>query len=302
MPGATVKAMNEVGDDRRPRSGRPAMGGGSYAPARDGCRRASFGQESLSRLFGRGRRERLRSRLDAEVPSIMNLDEFRSGTPLHGLCLLASAGVVVLYVWVARRWLRTGDRRALDCFVGIGCLTVWLVNTLYWLWPSRFVWEQGLPLHYCNMANLWGAAAAWTRRRLFQGLVYFWALALCVWAFLTPTVRYGPTHPDFWVFWLYHGFIGVALAHVLMVDRFRPTGRDLRRVLAFTAVYTLFLVAIDWRWGLNYGFVGPTSPTSPTPIDALGPYPLRLVWIVMLAASLLTLCYLPWWWRDRRRA
>ncbi len=225
---------------------------------------------------------------------------------MHGLCLVACLLIVGLYVWLARRYRETPHRVALERWVGLGCLATWLGNTAFWMWPSWFAWEQALPLHYCNLANVFGAIAVLTRRRLFQALIYFWALALCIWAFLTPTVRMGPLHAQFWIFWLYHLFILLAVAHVLVADQFRPEGRDLRHVMVFTAIYTGVLIVVDYLGGWNYGFVGPSKPESTTLIDALGPYPLRLLWIVLLAAVALSLCYLPWYaaraWRRRRNA
>ena len=230
----------------------------------------------------------------------MNGDEFRSGTLLHGLCLAACGLIVGLYVGLAKSRKGSLRRHSLQKFTGIGCLLAWFLNTAYWAMPSRFMWEQALPLHYCNMANLIGAVAVLWRRRLFQGVIYFWALALCIWAFITPTVRYGPAHMDFWIFWIYHLFILLAVAHVMVIDQFRPSFRDLLRVSAFTSLYTIMLVIVDYAFGWNYGFVGPSKPKSPTLIDSLGVYPLRLVWITLLAALLFVLAFLPWHWRARK--
>lgn len=222
----------------------------------------------------------------------MNGDKFASGSLMHGLCVLLCLAAVAAYAFLGRK--REEAQPAMRWFVGGGCLVAWLINTTFWMWPSRFIWEQALPLHFCNMANLIGAVAVLARRRLFQAVIYFWALALCIWAFLTPTVEMGPRHAEFWIFWLYHAFILIAVAHVLVIDRFRPEKCDLLQVVAFTAAYTGILIAVNYQWGWNYGFVGPSKPNAPTLIDALGPYPLRLLWIALLALGLFVLCYLPW--------
>jgi len=38
---------------------------------------------------------------------------------------------------------------------------------------------------------------------------------------------------------------------------------------------------------------------APTLIDHLGPWPLRVVWIVLLAAAAFILAWLPWWLYER---
>ena len=77
--------------------------------------------------------------------------------------------------------------------------------------PERLAWDRSLPLHVCNIANIFGAIAVLRQQRLFQGIIYFWALALCIWAFLTPTLDVGPARFGFWIFWIYHLFIGLAV-------------------------------------------------------------------------------------------
>ena len=173
----------------------------------------------------------------------------------------------------------------------------WLLTVVFWIDPARFVWDEMLPLHYCHLANLIGAMAVLSRRRLFKAVIYFWTFTLCIWAFLTPVLYVGPWHIEFWIFWLYHLFVLLAVAHVLVADRFRPQGSDLRLALVFTAVFTLVLVVVNNLFGWNYGFVGPSKPEVATPIDVLGPYPLRLLWMAMLAFVLFLLCQLPWWLR-----
>lgn len=176
--------------------------------------------------------------------------------------------------------------------VGWGCVVAWIVNTIYWLWPSRFSMEDSLPLHFCNFANLLGALALLRGIRLFQGVIYFWS-SLYIWAFLTPTVGLGPAYLGFWIFWFYHLFIAMALVHTLTVDRFRPTFRDLLQCSGFTLSCVLILAIMNAIGGWNYGFVGNDVPGAPTPVDVLGPYPLRILWMILIGATAFTILWLP---------
>lgn len=225
----------------------------------------------------------------------MFLYEFRSFTWLHGLSLLVCAAAFILFAWHCRRARGTPGEPLLRSLVVCGCFLTWLGSAAYWAMPERFAWHQGLPLHYCNLANVLGGLAVLTGRRRFQAVLYFWSLALCNWAFLTPTLFEGPALFGYWIFWLYHAFIGFALIFVLVVDRFVPDRRDLVWAIAFTLAYSVCLAVLDYHTGWNYGFVGPSKPGAPTLIDHLGPYPLRLVWMSLIAMGLFTLLLLPWW-------
>jgi hypothetical integral membrane protein (TIGR02206 family) len=204
------------------------------------------------------------------------------------LCLAAATGLVIL----GGRLSREQDRRRLRLFVGWGCLVVWALNTIYWAMPVRFALDASLPIHFCNVANIFGALAILRGLRLFQGVIYFWG-CLYIWAFLTPTVGMGPAQLGYWVFWIYHLFILFAFVHLLFLDRFRPSWRDLLHSSAFTLLYLTLLIVTDALTGWNYGFLGKSNPGSPTPVDLLGPYPLRIVWMILCGALLFLLFWLP---------
>ena len=145
-----------------------------------------------------------------------------------------------------------------------------------------------------------GAYAVAMRHRTSQALMYFWSFALCLWAFLTPSLYVGPAHLWFWLFWLYHLFIPVSTAWILVADRFRPTWRDWRHSVLVTLAFMAALAVLDAITGWNYGFVGPSKPTQANLLDFLGPYPLRLVWMACVGTGLFALLMLPWMRRRER--
>lgn len=220
--------------------------------------------------------------------------EFHAWTTLHLVTVATALAIIVATPLLGRRCHPHRFRQ----FIGIGCIVVWIINTAYWMTPSQFHWSGSLPIHFCNVANLFGAVAVLRHRRFMQGVIYFWA-GICIWAFITPTVGVGPAKLGFWVFWIYHTFLGLALAHVLVIDHFRPTFRDLVHGSLFTLAYVAFLAIVDRIFGWNYGFLGPVEPSVPTPVDILGPYPLRIVWMILFGAVVFVVLWLPFCRRRR---
>ena len=157
-----------------------------------------------------------------------------------------------------------------------------------------FSWENSLPLHFCNLANLIGAVAVLGPWRLWKAVLYFWSVTLCVWGFLTPVIGGGYGTLEFWVFWCYHLFIPLAVVETFVVQRFRPGLADLRNAWLLTLCYMVALVILDAACGWTYGFVGPSKPSAPTLLDVLGTYPLRLLWMSLIASGLFVLAWLPW--------
>jgi len=224
-------------------------------------------------------------------------ETFTQGSPVHFLCLFGCVLITLAFVLLARWGQSRSNGRAprrMRIFLVIGCLVAAVLGTGIGIVPGDFSWSDSLPLQYCNLATLIAAWAVATRHRTAQGVLYFWTFALSSWAYLTPSLYVGPAHAWFWIFWGYHLFILIALAWVLHVDRFRPDWTDWRKSVAITLIYTALLASLNFLTGWNYGFLGPDVPSQPNLLDFLGPYPLRLLWMVLIGAGLFTLLMIPW--------
>jgi hypothetical integral membrane protein (TIGR02206 family) len=233
-------------------------------------------------------------------PSETPTDGFSQGSLLHGVCLAVCALAALAIAVAARRW--RNDELASAWWrrgIAVGCLLSWALTVGYSAHPARFSWDSSLPLQFCNLANLLGAYAVASRHRLAQALMYFWTFALSSWAFLTPSLYVGPSHLQFWIFWNYHVFIPIATAWILVADRFRPDWTDWGRALAVSVAYMGALAVLDAITGWNYGFVGPDTPTQANLLDFLGPYPIRLLWMLLVGTGLFALLMLPRAFRRR---
>ena len=219
-------------------------------------------------------------------------NSFQTGSTLHLITLAIIAAAAVLLT-IATGYVGTKSRqRLLQRFVGWGCVAAWILNTGYWMMPERFDPAGSLPLHFCNAANIFGALAVLKGIRLFQGVLYFWT-CLCGGAVLTPTVGQGPGNWGFWVFWIYHSFIIFALIHIFRCGHYRPSFRDLLQSALFTLACVILLSIVNALTGWNYGFLGNSVPGTPTPVDLLGPYPIRILWMILAGSLLFLLLWIP---------
>lgn len=228
-------------------------------------------------------------------------ETFEIGSALHITSLLVCVAVAVATTsWAHRiRGNETASKK-LRFYLGLGCLLSWMLNLGLWLLPSRFSWEESLPLQFCNLANLVSTVALWKKWRLAQSLLYFWAFGLSVWAFLTPSMTEGPALIDFWIFWIYHVFILMAAGYLMVIDRFRPSWKDFGISLAITLSYLGWLTVVNFFTGWNYGFAGRGMPAQPSPIDFLGPYPIRILWLGLIGSAVFALLMVPWCFVRKR--
>ncbi|MEM8738194.1 MAG: TIGR02206 family membrane protein [Planctomycetota bacterium] len=233
---------------------------------------------------------------------------FQPFTLFHGFTLLVVAAVIVAVVrfgLAARR--RGSDRRITRALGGAG-LVFWVVQQGYYVLFEQ-KWYDSLPLHVCDLAGLLGPLvllAGPRCPRLPRTTLYFWAAGLTIWGLLTPTLRNGPGHITFWLFWINHGGVMLFGAYDCAVNRYRPALKDwgmaCLTTLAYVAIIMPFNLGFE-QW--NYGYMGNVELKAATPLALLPPWPWRILGIQILGAFMLLQAWLPWGilaWRKRRRS
>jgi len=155
-------------------------------------------------------------------------------------------------------------------------------------------------LRNCDFAALISVLEFGRPSRRVHALAWFWGVALSSQALVTPDLAGGPTTIAFWAFWLYHFFIVGSGIYAVAARGFRPAWSDLRFAIGLGLAYAVAVFAVDAAFDLNYGYFGRATPARPTLVDALGPWPLRVLLMVLLGAVAMTLFKLPWVVMNRR--
>ncbi len=231
------------------------------------------------------------------------MQTFAAYTGLHWLCLVAIAAVTGVAVAVRRR--RAPQPRpasAIERAVGYAYLAWWIGGFLYLRFGPLYDPPTTYPLQMCHWCAAAAAVVLVTAHPVLRAFVYFCGLALCTQAVITPSLGEGPAQFPFWFFWTAHGMIiGVAIYDVA-ARGYRPGWRDFAIACTAAVFYVLVVLPVDVVTGWNYGFVGRSKPEVPTIVDLLGPWPLRLVFIVMIAFTAMLVVFVPWLIGQSRRA
>jgi hypothetical integral membrane protein (TIGR02206 family) len=226
----------------------------------------------------------------------------RSTLLLEHLALVALYfALVALLIWWARHPRLGGrdelTRRRTDVtLAALGALVSLAVNA-WWFWPGHFRLAKSLPLELCDVVGVIAPLALYTGKRPLRALLQLWGLGLCTQWVFTPVTPTGPATLAYWLSFALHASILGSAAFDLLARGFVATWREWRLALLLGTAYLAAMVTVDLaliRWGApsaagaNYGYVGPSTPQAPTIVEALGPWPLRLVWIWLLGAAALT--------------
>jgi hypothetical integral membrane protein (TIGR02206 family) len=228
------------------------------------------------------------------------METFRAFTWLHASALAAIFALTAIAVAVARRRPLPAAPTATERAIGWAYLAAWVTTYTFLLFPPLHEPAKTYPLQLCHLNALAAALLLATGWRWLRPLVYFWGFALSTQALVTPALREGPALYPFWFFWTTHGLIAGAALYDVLARGYRPTLRDYGIACAGAAAYVALILPLDLAFGWNYGFVGPSKPEVRTIVDALGPWPERLVLIVLLVAAAMALALLPWRFVPRR--
>lgn len=212
--------------------------------------------------------------------------------PLHVVTVAVLLGAMAAAIVLGRRWRGTTRERVLR-HAWIGATFVWqTISVVWYLWPTNFDIVESLPLHMCDLAAWVAPFALLTQKRLLRALLFFWGIGLSTQAFFTPVVDGGIDTFTFWLFWVGHTQIVGSAVYDLGVLGYRPTWRDYLSVTAVNLAALAVILPFDLWTGTNYWYVGNMRPEHPTLIDRLGPWPLRVVWMFLIAQAVLAVMWL----------
>lgn len=220
--------------------------------------------------------------------------QFQAFSTMHAAVIAVVVFVTAIACALGVRWRGSRQVRLFERLTAVVLFIAWLLTMVLGALPPRYYIGGALPLQMCDLTGLFAPLVLFTSSRPLRTLLYFWGLGLSVNAVITPTLGDGPATIDFWLFWVMHaGIVGVAV-YDLVARRYRPTLRDTLFAMAMCALWLDVVLAVDLSLGVNYGYVGRTTPSIPTPIDHLGPWPARVYKMILAVFLLFSSMWIPW--------
>jgi hypothetical integral membrane protein (TIGR02206 family) len=202
--------------------------------------------------------------------------------------------LVAVSLYSAKLFEKRGRLQINTGFQALGMIVLWLAYNVYYLVPSRFTWDNSLPLHVCDILAPTAALAIGTSNRYARALLYFCGITLAGQAIMTPTGDQNPSGVRFWLYWLLHASI-IALSILdIVVIRYRPTLEDYLRVLKVDLAYIMLVAPLDAIFGWRYGYLGRELPSAATALNYLGPWPWRIASMLLVVALIQLLTLIPW--------
>lgn len=210
------------------------------------------------------------------------LTTFAPFSLMHALSAGVFLSLAIGVACLGRRWRgRDAEKQLRAAFVWITLVAQTAITAWFFL-PAHYDPSISWPLQMCDVVGWIAAIALATGHAWSRTILFFWGLALTTQAFISPTLTAGPASPRYWIFWGGHALIVGAALYDLLVLNYRPTWRGYAIASLSVLCYGSITLPVNVLWGFNYGFIGPSRPGNPTVLDLLGPWPVRIIWIVAL--------------------
>lgn len=212
----------------------------------------------------------------------------------HLVVLLLTVALVVVVPLAIRR--ASDVRRVERLMTGAGWLL--LGATVLWLgWgmlPANWDVNESLPFHFSDALRFATAIALITRSGWAIVVSYFWGLTLNLQSVLTPDLNdFQLPALEFAMYWLLH--LAALLAPIALVWGlgYRPTWSRYGTAFALTIAWAGVALVANSVTGANYGYLS-RAPAGPSILDALGPWPIYILWEALLVGVVWALMTLPW--------
>jgi len=210
------------------------------------------------------------------------------------LTVAVPAGLAI----VARRLKSENFARAVSLAFAGALLVTWIV--WYWLIAARG-WLSPhtiLPMELCDWAAIASLVTLVRPNQRSYELAYFWALSGTLQALVTPELYYDFPDLRFIIFFAFHGGTIAAILFLTLARGMRPYPSSLPRVVAWSLLYLVSALAVNWLFGANFGYLS-AKPTTSSVLDVMGPWPIYIVELAGMGILYLLVLYAPFFVADR---
>lgn len=230
-------------------------------------------------------------------------DSFILFSITHWMTLFILSGIIVL-IFLFRDVLR---RPALNKIVRIGLAAILFISEISlhaWLWRiGEWTVQYSLPFHLSSISILLSAALLLTKSYSLFEFTYFAGVGSALQAMITPDISsYTFPHFRYVHFFISHGGIVVANMFIVFVEKYRPTAKSVWKAFLYLNLYTFLVFLLNYFIEGNYMHIS-KKPVNPSILDYLGPWPLYLLPLEVIALITFSILYVPFWfiYRSEKR-
>jgi hypothetical integral membrane protein (TIGR02206 family) len=225
------------------------------------------------------------------------MDQFQLFNTPHLIVIFATVVLSVLFPFLGKYGGKYS--RGIITFILLGSLAFSLVTAAVVNYSNGYLSiSRVLPMHLSDWIITFVFVAFITRNIYSFEVLYFWGMGGTLQAIVTPELTVNFPGLAFILFFINHSVIIICIIYLMVVYRLRPFPVSIKRVFIWSQVYFLTAFLTNLMLDTNYGFLM-EKPGQGTLIDFLGPWPLYLISLEVIALLSFFIYYLPFFIYDR---
>jgi len=196
---------------------------------------------------------------------------------LQHFLALAIVGVIGWgSIWFAKHKLNFFQRTYLGTALALFATFTIIIRMIWVAAQGEFDVTKDLPFHLCRItAFILPFLMFYHKRRLF-GVLYFWIMVGTFNAMITPDLKDGFPSPEFFIYFIYHGVLVIAILYAVFIYKMKPNWTDLFHAFVATNLLLLLMYVVNLLLGSNY-FYTMHKPETASMLDYFGPWPWYLL-------------------------
>jgi hypothetical integral membrane protein (TIGR02206 family) len=166
---------------------------------------------------------------------------------------------------------------------------------------SRLRGSAMYPMQLCDWAAIAIVVFLFSKNILLFECAYFWGFAGTLQAMITPDIRYDFPHANYFLFFIMHSGIIIAVFYSVFGLQMKPRPFSVIRIFLVSQIYLCTAMIVNHIFNKNYGYLS-SKPGSATMLDYLGDWPWYIFSLEAVALLLFALLYLPFYIGNRKKS
>ena len=212
--------------------------------------------------------------------------------PSHLVMLGLTVFLTVAFIVLARRWPHSRLPSILGALPGLALICSYISYNVQRFRDGYWEPRYDLPMELCTWAAIAVIVTCFTRNLFTFELSYFWVMAGSIHGTLTPNLQEDFPHFYFFIYFIGHVCLVIASFYFIFAWKLRPRPGAIWRVFLMSELYFATAFTLDYALDTNYGYLM-RKPTNPSFLDYLGPWPVYLIVLQILALGIFYLLNLP---------
>lgn len=182
-------------------------------------------------------------------------EAFHAFSPAHLVVIFLTIAVPLGLAAVVRASGSRWSERIVAMFLA-ACLTMNYLGAAIFLWHHHHLyWAEMLPFQLCDWAMFVIIVALINGRRSWFEIAYFWGIGGTLQAIITPNLPFGFPDFRFFSFFIAHSGIVSGVIFLMATRGYRPHIFSIVRTFAWSELYFVVTLFVDFATGVNYGFL-----------------------------------------------